>query len=61
MNVQIFLTVWLLIQLVTGTVRAVRYTRLKGKSENDVIAAAMGHVIKITGMFLCLYIGGFYS
>jgi hypothetical protein len=61
MNWQIFLTAWLLVQLITSTVRAVRYCRLLGKNENDVIAGAIGNTVRIVGIFLCLWAGGFYT
>lgn len=61
MNWQLFLSVWLFVQMVVGTVRSVRYARLRNEKENIVIASAVGSVIKIMGMYACLYFGGFYS
>ena len=61
MTVQIFLTVWLIIQVMFGVINAIDLARLKGLDENRVIASAIGTIIKFIGIIFCLYIGGFYN
>lgn len=61
MTVQIFLTAWLIVQMVFGTLRAVEFARLKKLDENKVIGNAIGTVFKFVGIFACLYFGGFYN
>ena len=61
MTIQIFLTLWLLLQMYVGTKRNVEYMRLKQRSENKVIIMAIGTVLRFVGIFACLYFGGWYN
>ena len=61
MNYQLILTIWLIIQMVFGLSSQPKLNKLKGETLGQLQAAIAGIAIKFTGMFLCLYLGGFYN
>ena len=61
MNWQIFLTVWLVVQLVVGVCSQPKLNKLKNQTEGLLKGSIGGVALKFVGMFLCLYMGGFYG
>jgi hypothetical protein len=61
MSWQIFLTVWIFIQMVFGVARLPNLAVLKGHDINQLSGAIAGTCIKFIGMIFCLYMGGFYA
>lgn len=61
MNWQVFLTVWLLIQMVASTASQPKVSRLKGHNDGQLVSSIAGNIMKFIGIFTCLYFGGFYS
>lgn len=61
MNYQILLTVWLVLQMVVGVCSQPKLNKLKGETDLQLKGAIAGVTLKFVGIFLCLYMGGFYS
>ena len=61
MNWQIFLTCWMLVQLIGSTIKAVSDNERDNKTKHQLMGALAGTIVKFIGMFACLYFGGFYS
>jgi hypothetical protein len=61
MTVQVFLTVWLVLQIICRCCRQPELNRLREQTEKQLVAAIGGNVLWGIGMFACLYYGGFYN
>ena len=61
MSWQIFLTVWIIVQLVAEVVSKPSISELRGHSMNHLIGSMLGTFARFIGMLFCLYMGGFYS
>lgn len=61
MNWQIILTVWLVVQMVVGVCSQPKLNKLKNETEYQLIGSIAGVILRFVGIFICLYMGGFYT
>ncbi len=61
MNWQVFLTVWLIIQMVVGVCSQPKLNKLKNETDMQLKGSIAGVTMKFVGIFICLYMGGFYA
>jgi len=61
MTWQIFLSAWLFLQCVVGAASIPGRYRELGKTDMQAAGAVAGTILKFTGIFACLYFGGYYS
>ncbi len=60
MTWQVFLTGWLVVQLIVGCAAQPKVAKVLGKTDAQLMGAIAGTAIKIIGIFICLWFGGFY-
>ena len=61
MNYQLILTIWLILQMVVSLSSQPKLNKLKSETPAQLNGSIAGTALKFVGMFLCLYLGGFYS
>lgn len=61
MSWETFLTVWIALQFIGKVYEQVNQCIDKGKTRHHMLGAIVGSVGWLSGMYWCLYAGGFYS
>ena len=61
MSWQVFLTLWLCVQMIGNLCSQVSLNKLRKENELHLMASIVGVVMKFLGIFACLYFGEFYA